>query len=257
MLCASYFAIAWLWGSRGPSNVRLGWRRTLRLVWHEYATLAGSPPRLMLYGALMRDPEPARMEMPLLLVHGVLCNAGVWVRLARHLRRSGVRGIYSMSYGPPLASIDVFAEQLATKLDAIIAATASRNVIVIAHSMGGLIVRAYIRKWGADKLARVVTIGTPHHGSMHAWFFPGAGLAQMRPGSEWLRALNRERIGSSPRFVSMWSWHDSMVAPQTSSALPGAIDVALAGIGHNALLGDPEVFAYVVNEISDARSGRA
>ena len=29
-----------------------------------------------------------------------------------------------------------------------------------------------------------------------------------------------------------------MVAPQTSSELPGALDVAMIGIGHNALLGD-------------------
>ena len=253
-LCTSYFAIAWLWRSRGPREIRLGWRGTLRLAWQEYLTLAGSPPRLMLFGLLMRDPAPARVDVPVLLVHGVLCNAGVWVRLARHLRRSGVSGVYSMSYGPPLESIEVFAEQLAARMDDIIAATAARRVIVIAHSMGGLIVRAYIRRWGPDKVARVVTIGTPHHGSVHAWFCPGTGLAQMRPGSEWLAALNRERVGPAPRFVSLWSWHDSMVAPQTSSMLPGAIDVAIAGVGHNALLADPRVFAYVLDEISGARS---
>lgn len=253
-LCAAYFTIAWLWRSRGPREVRLDLRGTLRLAWREYLTLVGSPPRLMLFGLLMRDPAPARVDVPVLLVHGVLCNAGVWVRLARHLRASGVSGVYSMSYGPPLESIEVFAGQLADKIDDIVAATGARHVVVVAHSMGGLIVRAYIRRWGAGKVARVLTIGTPHHGSVHAWFCPGAGLAQMRPGSEWLAALNRERIGPAPRFVSLWSWHDSMVAPQTSSMLPGAVDVAIAGVGHNALLADPRVFTYVLDEISDARS---
>jgi len=92
---------------------------------------------------------------------------------------------------------------------------------------------------------------------MHAWFFPGVSLAQMRPGNGWLMELNRERIEPSLRFVSLWSWHDSMVAPQTSSELPGAADRALAGIGHNALLGDAEVFAMALEEITSARAGAA
>jgi predicted alpha/beta hydrolase family esterase len=252
VLCASYFAIAWIWRARRPRNVRLGLRATLRLWRREYATLAGSPPRLMLYGLLVRDPAPAQVAVPVLLLHGVLCNAGVWLRLARYLGERRVRGLYSLSYGPPLASIESFAHQLAGKIDAIIAATGARRVMIVAHSMGGLVARAYIRQNGTGKLARVLTIGTPHHGSMHASFFPGESLREMRPGNAWLAALNRERVDPALRFVSLWSWHDSMVAPQTSSELPGAVDVALAGIGHNALLGEPEVLAYALAEIEAA-----
>lgn len=252
LLCASYFGIAWIWRARRPRDVRLRLRGTLRLWWREYAALAGAPPRLMLYRLLVRDPAPARIEMPVVLLHGVLCNAGVWVPLVRHLRRKGVRGVYSLSYGPPLASIDAFADQLADKIGAIVAVTGARQVMIVAHSMGGLVARAYIRTHGTAMLARVLTIGAPHHGSMHAWFFPGTSLAQIRPGNAWLAALNRERVDPSLRFVSLWSWHDSMVAPQTSSELPGAVDVALVGIGHNALLGESEVFAYALDEIRAA-----
>jgi triacylglycerol esterase/lipase EstA (alpha/beta hydrolase family) len=252
-LCAAYFAIAWIWRARRPHGARIGWRRTLRLLWREYATLAGAAPRMMLYALLMRDPAPARVDVPVLLVHGVLCNAGVWIRLARFLARRGVAGVYSLSYGPPLASIEVFADQLASKIDAVLAATGARRVVVVAHSMGGLVARADLRKHGARKLARVLTIGAPHHGSMHAWLFPGVSLAQLRPGNAWLAVLNRERLDASLRFVSLWSWHDSMVAPQTSCELPGAVDAPLVGVGHNALLGDPRVFAQVLDEIEAAR----
>jgi pimeloyl-ACP methyl ester carboxylesterase len=254
LLCASYFAVAWIWRTRRPRDVGLRLRGTLRLWWREYATLAGAPPRLMLYGLLIRDPPPARIDLPVVLLHGVLCNAGVWVRFARRLRRKGVRGVYTLSYGPPLASIDAFADQLAGKIDAIVAATGARQLMVVAHSMGGLVVRAYIRRHGTDKLARVLTIGAPHHGSVHAWCFPGTALAQLRPGNAWLAALNRERIEPSLRFVSLWSWHDSMVAPQTSSRLPGAVEIALVGIGHNALLAEPEVVDYAFDEIEAARA---
>ena len=253
LLCASYFTITWLWRARRPPAVRLGVRGTLRLWGREYATLAGSPPRLMLYGLLVRDPDPAAVDAPVLLVHGVLCNAGVWFRLARYLQRNGVSGLYSLSYGPPLASIETFADQLARKIAAIVAATGAPRVIVIAHSMGGLVTRAYLRRYGSARIARVVTIGTPHHGSVLAWFCPGVSLAQMRPGNAWLDGLNRERLDPSLRFVSLWSWHDSMVAPQTSSELPGAVDIAVAGVGHNALLGDANVFALIRNEIETER----
>jgi triacylglycerol esterase/lipase EstA (alpha/beta hydrolase family) len=120
--------------------------------------------------------------------------------------------------------------------------------------MGGLVARAYMRQHGTQTIARVVTIGTPHHGSVLAWLFHGASLAQLRPGNPWLAALNRERLDPSLRFVSVWSWHDSMVAPQTSAELPGAIDVTLVGVGHNALLGDREVFERAHAEIVAART---
>jgi len=254
LLCMIYFTIAWVWRAKRPRGMRLSWRGTLRLVWREYRTLAGAAPRMMLYGWLVRDPAPAPIDVPVVLLHGVLCNAGVWLRMSRFLTRCGVTGLYSLSYGPPLASIESFADQLATKIDAVLEATGARSVMVVAHSMGGLVVRAYIRQYGAQKLARVLTIGTPHHGSVLAWLFHGASLAQLRPGNAWLVALNRERIDPSLRFVSIWSWHDSMVAPQTSAELPGAVDVTLVGIGHNALLGDREVFEHAHAEISAART---
>src|SRR4029450_1741660 len=128
-----------------------------------------------------------------------------------------------LSYGPPFASIDWFVEQAAAKIDAILAATGARKVALVGHSMGGLVARAYLRRHGVAKVHCLVTIGTPHHGSMHAWIFPGTCLAQMRPGSTWLAELNRDESTPPPvPVVSLWSWHDSMVAPQTSSRPAGA-----------------------------------
>src|SRR5205085_1249966 len=98
-----------------------------------------------------------------------------------------------------------------------------------------------------------ITIGTPHWGSHHAYIFPGTALSQLRPGNAWLKNLSATlRHDDGPRIVSLWSWHDSMVTPQTSSVLEHAENIALSGIGHNALLGDPEVFTRVAEEIERA-----
>ena len=71
----------------------------------------------------------------------------------------------------------------------------------------------------------------------------GTPLAQMRPGSAFLAGLNAgaERAAGVP-VVSLWSWHDSMVTPQTSSRLPWAENIVIAGVAHNALLNDRGVW---------------
>jgi triacylglycerol esterase/lipase EstA (alpha/beta hydrolase family) len=254
VLTAMYFALAWFFRARRPPGRRIGPRATLRLVWREYLALAGAVPRLLLHRVLVRDSPPARVEVPVVLVHGVLCNAGIWARFARFLRRSGIDGVYALSYGPPLASIESFAEQLAGKIDAALAATGGAHVVIVAHSMGGLVTRAYLRRHGRRKIARVLTIGTPHHGSMLAWTFAGRCLGQMRPGSRWLTDINRAESEPAPvPITSIWSRHDSMVAPQASADLACARNVALAGIGHNALLNHRAVMDEVARAVASAQ----
>jgi triacylglycerol esterase/lipase EstA (alpha/beta hydrolase family) len=196
----------------------------------------------------------------LLLVHGVGVNDGVWFALRRDLARRALGPVYTINYGPPLAGIEHFAGQLAARIDAICAATGAARVAVIAHSMGGLVARAYLRRVGAARIARLVTIGTPHHGSMLAWTFAGRCLAQMRPGNPWLAGINAAENDASPvPVVSVWSRHDSMVAPQASADLACARNVVLSGIGHNALLSSrrvmDEVARVVASAQTDERSG--
>src|SRR2546430_1122859 len=82
---------------------------------------------------------------------------------------------------------------------------------IVSHSMGGLVALAYCRKYGAEKVRRLISLGAPYHGSMHAWFFPGLCLEQLRPGNRWLDDLHRAPFAWPP-ISSIWSWHDSMVA---------------------------------------------
>ena len=248
-LTLTVFALAWIWRSPRPHDARIGPAGTARLLWNEYAALLGATPRMILYRLLVPDDPPTRSPAPVLLVHGVLCNAGVWTSMRRRLAAAGAGPLYAISYGPPLASIERFAGQLAAKIDAILARTGARDVALVTHSMGGIVFRAYLRRYGPAKVRQAIMIGAPHRGSVHARLFPGVSLSQLRPGNAWLAALNAEPLPPGLPTVSIWSWHDSMVAPQLSSRLEGARDVELSGIGHNALLTDPEVARLVVEEL--------
>lgn len=249
-----WFAIAWLFRAERPDGTRLRLRGALRLFWRELVTIAGNAMRMIFYRVLTRDPPPAPSNAPVLLIHGVLCNAGVWHPFMRWLESRGVAPVYTLSYGPPLASIELFAEQAAAKIDAILGDTGARKVIVVAHSMGGLVMRAYLRRFGGSKIARLVTIATPHEGSVHAWIALGQSIEQLRPRNRWLAELGTPKGADLPPIVSLWSWHDSMVAPQTSSRVAFGENIEVAGVGHTALLRDREVFERVLAELKKARA---
>jgi len=247
------FALAWVFRTPRPPECRIGAGAALRLYLGEMIAMAKSHPRMALQWWAMRDPPPKPAVNPVLLLHGVLCNAGVWHATLARLGAAVDSPLYTLSYGPPQASIEWFADQLAMKISAIKAATGAAKVTLVTHSMGGLVARAYLRRHGASHVRCLIGLGTPHHGSVHAWIFPGRCLAQIRPRSAWLAELNRnERAGPPVRTVSIWSWHDSMVAPQASAWLEGAESVPVVGVGHNALIDNEQVVARVVLEIQRA-----
>jgi triacylglycerol esterase/lipase EstA (alpha/beta hydrolase family) len=136
-------------------------------------------------------------------------------------------------------------------VEALCAASGRRQVAIVAHSMGGLVARAWMREHGAARAARVITLGTPHHGTALARFGLGRNAFQMRPGSAWLRALDAsEDAATRARITSIYTHHDNIVSPRESSRLAGARNLAFGGVGHVALGSDARVLAAVMNELA-------
>ncbi len=61
-------------------------------------------------------------------------------------------------------SIDTYAIRLKDIIDTVEYKTNREKVIIIAHSMGGLVTRRYMQLFGDDSLEKVILIGTPNHG---------------------------------------------------------------------------------------------
>jgi len=252
-----WVALGWYWRAPRPPGVAMRFAQRIPYFWHELVAIAQAP-RMICFAALMPDPKPAPCAVPVLLLHGIGCNAAVWTSMRDYLDGEGLGPVYALSYGPPFDAIETFAPQVADKLDANERATGARSVVIVGHSMGGLVARSYIRRYGGGRVRRLVTVGTPHAGSMHAWLMHGASLTEMRPGSAYLAGLaSPQPAEEDVPTVSIWSWHDSMVTPQTSSRLPWAENIVLTAIAHNALIGNREVQALVAAEIRKARAGAA
>ncbi len=250
LLVTASFVLSWIWRTPRSPAAQLDLAGTVRLFVGEVLAVAASWPLIAFHRLVIHDPIPAPAALPVLLVHGVLVNDGVWFMMRRHLMRHGLRAVYTLNYGPPYGDIEQFAEQLSAKVESVCSETGAARIVLVGHSMGGLVVRAYLRQHGPARIDRIITIGTPHHGSVLARGIIGRCLAQMRPGNPWLAELNRDESKPLPiPITSIWSRHDSLVVPQASSELACAENVAVIGVGHNALLGDRSVMALVTRLI--------
>ncbi len=189
-----WVTMGWWMRAERPDDAVLGWRQRVSLFANEFVALAQSTPRMIFYRWLVRDPPPAPARLPVLLVHGLGCNAGVWVGMKRYLEQQGIGPVYAISYGPPLAPVELFADQMAAKIDAIRAATGADQVVLVGHSMGGLVSLAYLRRYGGDAVSRLITMGTPFHGSRHAYLITASGRLRRK-----LRPINVRTLSGVTR----------------------------------------------------------
>ena len=187
--------------------------------------------------------------LPVLLVHGYVCNSGIWASMRRFLEANGVPA-YTHDLEPVYVGIDDYVAGLASRIADICRATGAQRVVVVAHSMGGLAARACLRAGGSDRVAKLITLGTPHHGTRTAPMGLGANARQMEPGSAWLEALAcAESLGAPVAITSIYSSDDNVIVPAESSVLGQARNIRLSGIGHVSLPFSRIVQETVLEEI--------
>jgi triacylglycerol lipase len=216
-------------------------------------TLLQPLERWLMRGRMIAAIDPR--SPPVLMIPGIYCNAGIWWWMRRRLSKFGLRTI-AVNLEPLLASIDDLAQQLAEHIEKACADNGADRVILLGHSMGGLVARTYLRRFGAGaRVAKVITLATPHHGSELARLAFGACGKQLRPGNAWLAGLNEsERGASCVPLVSLFTWQDNFVSPQDSPMLANATNIALTGLGHLSLLFSAAVAQHLHDEVVGVRN---
>lgn len=195
------------------------------------------------------SPSGAAGTRGVLLIHGYFCNRGVWTPWMRHFTALG-RPFMALSLEPPFGSIDACATQVDRAVTALTEAT-GRAPIIVAHSMGGLVARAWWRasaaRGEAPRVHHVITLGSPHQGTWLArWAYTVNGR-QMRQASPWLQSLAAEEPAErAAAFSCFYSNCDNIVFPAHTATLPGARAHFVPGIPHVALVTDPGVRGQVM-----------
>ncbi len=193
---------------------------------------------------------PTEGALPILFVHGYLHHQNAWGWFIYQLqKKTGVGSIYSINLSPPFASISQLAEVLQTKIELIKTETGANSVILIGHSMGGLVCGYYSEYLQKSKdIAKIITIGSPFKGTLTAALGFGQNAKEMSPHSHFLKELTESMQKSTIPYYSVLSKMDNMVVPWKSGLLHDDIsknDFVLENQGHLGLLISPLVIEQV------------
>lgn len=201
-------------------------------------------------------PDSARGRIGVVFVHGFVCNRGIWNPWMTRLRSAGVPFV-AVDLEPVFGGIDDYAPIVGATVERVRKAT-GRAPLVVAHSMGGLAVRAWLSRCsGALPVEHVVTIGSPHGGTWLARFGVTPNGLQMRRPNAWLDALQAvelQRGGAQyyAHFTCFYSHCDNIVFPPSTATLPGADNRHVPGSAHVHLAAQPEVFDEVWRRVEAA-----
>jgi len=197
------------------------------------------------------DPEPRPADRtPVILVHGYFSTRGYFRELARFLDAQAIGPVFAPNFPGAFATIEQFADALDAEIERIAEGTRRDQVILVCHSMGGLAARCYLARKGAGRVAKLITIGSPHAGTGLAAFGMGENAPQMRAESPFLAELARREAGRAPcATTSIYSTGDNLISPRRSGRLEWARNVALADLGHVAMLSSPELHRALLEEL--------
>lgn len=201
---------------------------------------------------------------PVLLVPGYGGSTTALTVLQTALEHSGRDATIVSLVGDGTGDLRAEGEALDTAARTAISRTGATSVDVVGYSAGGVVARLWVRDLGGGDLARrVVTLGSPHHGTDVAGLAndlaPGTcpvACRQLAADSSLLRALNAgDETPAGPLWVSIWTRDDRTVVPADSASLAGALDFSVQSVcsslhvEHGDLPSNPSVIAMTIAEL--------
>ncbi|SNR99502.1 alpha/beta hydrolase fold [Geodermatophilus pulveris] len=184
--------------------------------------------------------DPLAARVPVVLVHGLIDNHSIFAVMRRSLRRRGFTSVCSWNYSPFLSDVARGAADLGEHLQRVCEQTGHERVHVVGHSLGGLLARYHVQRQGGDRrVETLVTLGTPHGGSVLAHLLPTPLVRQLRPGSAVLRELAQPAPGLRTPVTAIYSDLDQVVVPSRAGRCEHpdlqARNVLVRGVGHTSL----------------------
>jgi triacylglycerol lipase len=208
---------------------------------HPGAVRRGSAAEMTLRKAPAHDP--------ILFVHGWHADASTWSTMVRRFRADGWTSeeIVNWSYNSGQSNVTT-AQQIAAKVDSILAATGATRVDIVSHSMGALSARYYVRNLGgAAKVDAWISLGGTNYGTSTAYTCTSTPCKEMWPGSKFLERLNAG--DDSPGALRYATWRspcDEVIIPQRNAQLlDGSRNIETGCIKHSQLHQDGLVYSQV------------
>lgn len=183
-----------------------------------------------------------------LMVHGLFHNRSAWGVMKRRLRRSGFPNVHTYQYNCITKRFSHAVDGLGKKLDELLHRYPDREVFLVGHSQGGLVVRCVAGQAAyRDRLAGLVTLGAPHKGADMARVGMNRMSRDLIPGRETARMVDAVPDPECPRF-SVYSLMDDFVYPLSMLRpdRPGWEETVVSPMNHVWMLYSGEVVCLVL-----------
>jgi hypothetical protein len=176
-------------------------------------------------------------RMPVLFVHGAGGEPRDWRYVIEHLDRKKFQPW--VLYYPSGLSVDLTGRAVARWLGMLSARYGFKRLIIVAHSMGGLVSRAAINRMVAngdgDMLALFVSLSTPWRGHpAAAWGASKAPVVMpmwtdVAPGSAFLDGIFRTSLPSGCPYYLLFSYegHSLLIDEPNDGVVPLSSELAL------------------------------
>lgn len=195
------------------------------------------------------SPAGALAVDPILFVHGWSSSASTWNTMIGRFEKDGYAKSHlsAYSYNTSQSNKTSAEKEVKPRVESLLAATGATKVDIIAHSMGSLNSRWYIKFLGGEaKVDEWVSLGGPNHGTSFAYFCFSTACTEMRPGSTFLNELNAgDETPGSVNYGTWWSPCDEIINPDSSVPLSGATNTETACISHSNLHQNETVYTQV------------
>jgi len=220
---------------------------------------------LPLMALTMADKRRAPVEhlpedgcRPVIFVHGLGGHRGNFVPMATYFRAHGRQRMYRVEIPDEVGDIAARAQVLAdyiSEIARVLQLEASDSIDLVGHSMGGLVSRMVLECDLPVRVANLITLGTPHHGTHIARYAATDITLELRPTSETIAALDEQLPWpgppSHPRLVALWSGADVILLPHTSATVEGATNLEMEGVTHYGYLIRPSCWRTVLDVLDD------
>ena len=238
-------------GKRLSSWVRLLGRSLKKELWVHVAQLPLGGLSMAVPASRMEAQSQGNSKRPVVFVHGLGGHPGNFSALELKLRVAGMGQLYRVDLRDT-ASMVTGAASLTSSIDRVLEVNGfdeNGQIDLVAHSMGGVLSRvAMLSPKLKTRVRRLITLGTPHHGSHLAWYltrYVGAG-AELSPESPiWTDLSAQEPWDSSTKLTSFYTSKDCLVRPSTSCFVRGADNRERSEETHFSFLWSPSVFSEI------------
>ncbi|HEU5142918.1 MAG TPA: alpha/beta fold hydrolase [Solirubrobacterales bacterium] len=203
---------------------------------------------ICLAGAVI-SPAGSLAVDPILFVHGWSGSASNWNTMISRFEKDGYpkSHLRAYSYNTSQSNKTTAETIVKSEVEKLKSSTGAAKVDIVAHSMGSLNTRWYIKFVGGETTVdEWVSLGGPNHGTDFANACFSTACVEMRIGSTFLNTLNAgDETPGAVNYGTWWSPCDSIINPDSSVALSGATNTKTGCVAHTAMPNDETIYTQV------------